>query len=62
MALTRVPISPTGMRLQEWIALERGYFQAEGIVEDGYVDAVNRRAAREIRKGNAQRPPFRSLL
>jgi NitT/TauT family transport system substrate-binding protein len=31
MALTRVPISPTGMRLHEWIALERGYFQEQGI-------------------------------
>ncbi|MDR0358864.1 MAG: hypothetical protein LBJ87_05290 [bacterium] len=27
----RVTISPTGMRLHEWIALERGYFGAEGI-------------------------------
>ena len=31
MALTRVPISPTGMRLHEWIALEHGYFQEQGI-------------------------------
>src|SRR6478672_111368 len=31
MALTRLAISPTGMRLHEWIALERGYFQEEGI-------------------------------
>lgn len=27
----RLNIAPTGMRLHEWIALERGYFQAEGI-------------------------------
>jgi hypothetical protein len=31
MSLTRVKISPTGMRLHEWIALERGYFQEQGI-------------------------------
>jgi NitT/TauT family transport system substrate-binding protein len=31
MNLTRIKISPTGMRLHEWIALERGYFQDEGI-------------------------------
>jgi hypothetical protein len=31
MSLTRVKISPTGMRLHEWVALERGYFQDEGI-------------------------------
>jgi NitT/TauT family transport system substrate-binding protein len=30
-ALTRLTIAPTGMRLHEWIALERGYFQAAGI-------------------------------
>ncbi len=31
MSLTRMKISPTGMRLHDWIALERGYFQEEGI-------------------------------
>src|SRR6059058_1423594 len=31
MALTQLKIAPTGMRLHEWIALERGYFQAHGI-------------------------------
>jgi NitT/TauT family transport system substrate-binding protein len=34
MSLTRVKISPTGMRLHEWIALERGYFQDAGIDPD----------------------------
>ena len=34
MALTRVQISPTGMRLHEWIAIERGYFQEQGIEPD----------------------------
>ena len=34
MALQRLKIAPTGMRLHEWIALERGYFQAEGIEPD----------------------------
>ena len=29
--LTPLKISPTGMRLHEWIALERGYFQEQGI-------------------------------
>ena len=40
MALTRLAISPTGMRLHEWIALERGYFQAEGIEPDIRWDVV----------------------
>ncbi len=31
MSLARLKISPTGMRLHEWIAMERGYFQEEGI-------------------------------
>lgn len=31
MTLKQLKIAPTGMRLHEWIALERGYFQAHGI-------------------------------
>jgi NitT/TauT family transport system substrate-binding protein len=31
MPLTRLAIAPTGMRLHEWIAIERGYFQQHGI-------------------------------
>ncbi|HEY7063059.1 MAG TPA: hypothetical protein VII06_16390 [Chloroflexota bacterium] len=31
MTLERVKIRPTGMRLHEWIALERGYFPEQGI-------------------------------
>src|ERR671932_1723795 len=29
--MKQLHIAPTGMRLHEWIALERGYFQAQGI-------------------------------
>jgi len=31
MASKRLTIAPTGMRLHEWIALERGYFREHGI-------------------------------
>jgi len=31
MALTPLRIAPTGMRLHEWIALDRGYFSEQGI-------------------------------
>ena len=31
MTLKQLQIAPTGMRLHEWIALERGYFQERGI-------------------------------
>ncbi len=31
MSVRQLTIAPTGMRLHEWIALERGYFQAAGI-------------------------------
>jgi hypothetical protein len=31
MTLRQLKIAPTGMRLHEWIALDRGYFQAAGI-------------------------------
>jgi len=31
MTLTSLAIAPTGMRLHEWIALDRGYFQQHGI-------------------------------
>jgi NitT/TauT family transport system substrate-binding protein len=31
MALKALKIAPTGMRLHEWVALERGYFQEQGI-------------------------------
>jgi hypothetical protein len=31
VTLRRLQIAPTGMRLHEWVALERGYFQEAGI-------------------------------
>ena len=31
IALTKIRIFPTGMRLHEWIAFEEGYFRAEGL-------------------------------
>ena len=40
MALTRLKISPTGMRLHEWVALERGFFQDEGIVPETLWEVV----------------------
>ncbi|HLH25198.1 MAG TPA: hypothetical protein VK066_21970 [Chloroflexota bacterium] len=63
MALTRVPISPTGMRLHEWIALERGYFQDEGIDPEIRWDVVRGQMASWKGKAYLERPqdqPFQA--
>jgi len=31
VTLRRLQLAPTGMRLHEWVALERGYFHDAGI-------------------------------
>ena len=56
MALTRVPISPTGMRLHEWIALERGYFQEQGIEPEIRWDVVRGQMASWKGKAYLERP------
>ena len=56
MALTRVPISPTGMRLHEWIALERGYFQDESIEPEIRWDVVRGQMASWKGKAYLERP------
>jgi len=53
---------PTGMRLHEWIALERGYFQAEGIAPNVRWDVVRGIMSRWDGKAYGERPqdePFR---
>src|SRR5438309_340430 len=56
MTLTRVPISPTGMRLHEWIALERGYFQEQGIEPEIRWDVVRGQMASWKGKAYLERP------
>jgi len=41
MGLTRVQISPTGMRLHEWIALEEGFYEAEGLQPELLTDVMH---------------------
>src|SRR5581483_6838357 len=55
-SLTRVPISPTGMRLHEWIALERGYFQEQGIEPEIRWDVVRGQMASWKGKNYLERP------
>jgi NitT/TauT family transport system substrate-binding protein len=56
MTLTRLAISPTGMRLHEWIALERGYFQDEGIEPEIRWDVVQGTMASWKDLGYLERP------
>jgi NitT/TauT family transport system substrate-binding protein len=63
MALTRLKISPTGMRLHEWVALERGFFQDEGIEPEILWDVVLGTMERWKGEGYKERPqdlPFLS--
>lgn len=62
MSLTRVKISPTGMRLHEWIALERGYFQDEGIDPEVQWDVVMGAIERWKGEGYRQRPQDQPFL
>jgi hypothetical protein len=54
--LTPLQISPTGMRLHEWIALERGYFQEQGIEPYIRWDVVMGAIERWKGEGYKQRP------
>ncbi len=62
MALTRVEITPTGMRLHEWIALERGYFQEAGIDPVVRWDVVTGQMASWQGLGYLERPQDRPFL
>src|SRR5215218_6341237 len=55
-SLQRLKISPTGMRLHEWIALERGYFQEEGIEPEIRWDVVQATMASWKDLGYLERP------
>ncbi len=55
-ALTPLQISPTGMRLHEWIALERGYFQEQGIEPHVRWDVVMGAIERWKGEGYRERP------
>ena len=62
MGLTRVKISPTGMRLHEWVALERGYFQDEGIEPEILWQVVMGAIERWKGEGYLERPQDRPFL
>jgi hypothetical protein len=56
MTATQLKIAPTGMRLHEWIALERGYFQAHGIEPIVRWDIVSGIMSSWQGKGYKERP------
>ncbi len=56
MSLTPLKISPTGMRLHEWVAMERGYFQEEGIEPEILWEVVRGQMASWKGKDYLQRP------
>jgi NitT/TauT family transport system substrate-binding protein len=56
MALRRLRIAPSGMRLHEWIALERGYFQEEGIEPEIRWDVFSGTQSSWQGKGYLERP------
>ena len=61
-SLRTLNIVPTGMRLHEWIALERGYFEAEGIAPRVRWDVLRGIMSRWDGKAYGERPqdaPFR---
>jgi NitT/TauT family transport system substrate-binding protein len=62
MSRTRLQISPTGMRLHEWIALERGYFQAEGIEPEIRWDVLTGTMQSWKGLGYLERPQDRPFL
>jgi hypothetical protein len=62
MALTRLTIAPTGMRLHEWIALERGYFQEAGIEPVVRWDIVSGIQSSWKGKAYLERPQDRPFL
>src|SRR4051812_37162863 len=62
MTLTRLKISPTGMRLHEWVAMERGFFQAEGIEPEIRWDVVLGTMERWKGQGYKERPQDKPFL
>src|SRR3954462_7635872 len=62
MTLTRLKISPTGMRLHEWVAMERGFFQAEGIEPEIRWDVVLGTMERWKGEGYKERPQDKPFL
>jgi NitT/TauT family transport system substrate-binding protein len=60
--LTPLEIAPTGMRLHEWIALERGYFEQQGIRPIVRWDVVAGTMASWRGQGYLERPQDRPFV